>query len=375
MPKKQPLTMYEAFFGLREKPFQLTPDPGYLFLSDAHADVLTHLEYAVQENHGFVVITGEVGSGKTTLIQSLLRKVEQTVHVGVLANAALPPSQFLRAACEELEVPVDGLERVELLGALNRYLLERYAEGDRVALILDEAQALADDTLEEVRLVSNLQTEKHFLLQVILVGQPQLRDKIRQKSLEQLRQRVTVQCHLTGLKAEETGAYVRHRLRAAGAEDPEIFDPGALDALHRFAGGIPRLINVACDAALLSAFADGVRKVDAARVNAVVEAWRAGGTLEAPPPRAAEATPAPLDERLGLLELRLEATEDAVARLDQRLNQALGRVKLLVEHLQAAKLQLDRRLAEAAPPPPVPTAATSPRGLFARIRSPFRKSR
>ena len=374
--------MYESFFGLREKPFTLNPDPDYLYLSETHEDVYTHLEYAVQEHHGFVVITGEIGAGKTTLIHHLLRKVERTVRMGVVNNTSIAPEQFLGLVCAEFGLAAPASDKAAALAALHRFLLERHAKAERVVLIVDEAQNLSDETLEELRLLSNLQSEKHFLLQVILAGQPELRLRLRRKSLEQLRQRVTVQCHLTGLRLEEVPRYVRHRLTVAGAADPDLFDEGALEVLARFSGGIPRLINVACDGALLAAFAEGRRTVDRAIVEEVAAAWQAGGTLEAPAARGGADTQDPgsigaaalaaLEERLAIVESRQQTVSEAVASLSERLAKTQERIALLVKQLRRAKDLMDER-----PTGPGPKEATRPppprqerqRGFFHRLWS------
>ena len=184
--------MYEQFYGLKEKPFQLTPDPDYLFMSQVHENIYAHLEYAIAENKGFVVITGEIGSGKTTLINHLLRNIQQDIQVGLLNQTNVTPVQFIKRICHEFELPVEGMDKAEMLDSFHEFMLTRFAAGKRVVLIIDEAQNLPVQTLEELRMLSNLEDEKQHLIQIILSGQPELRQKLRRKDLEQFTQRVTV---------------------------------------------------------------------------------------------------------------------------------------------------------------------------------------
>ena len=183
--------MYESFYGLKEKPFNLLPDPEYVFMSRGHENVYTHLEYAITENKGFVVVTGEIGSGKTTLINYLLGKIPQTVHAGIVNNPDVAPSQFIKMICREFEVDVTGMDKAGMLESFSRFLLEAFAGRRRVVLIVDEAQNLPTKTLEEIRLLSNLESEKHHLIQIILVGQPELKAKLQQRGVEQFAQRVS----------------------------------------------------------------------------------------------------------------------------------------------------------------------------------------
>jgi general secretion pathway protein A len=269
--------MYESFYGLKEKPFDLHPDPDYLYMSSVHDDVWTHLQYAIGQNKGFVVITGEIGSGKTTLINYLLKAIDRKVNVGVVYNTAVPPEQFLRIICQEFELRVNGLDKPDCLDLFNRYLLQQYSARNRVVLIVDEAQNLPTKTLEEVRMLSNVESDKDHLLQIILAGQPNLREKLRDRRLEQLTQRVAVHCHLSPLDLKETCSYIRHRLEVAGAKDLEIFDDEAIEAVHTHSRGIPRLINILCDTALVYGFGDNLRTIGRVVIEAVVEAREVGG--------------------------------------------------------------------------------------------------
>ncbi|HMI38184.1 MAG TPA: AAA family ATPase [Steroidobacteraceae bacterium] len=261
--------MYLAFFGLADKPFAITPDPRYLYLGAQHADALAHLVYGINDAGGFIQLTGEVGTGKTTTIRSLLVRAPAQAEIALIVNPRLSPRDFLQTICEELGVALaDGAgASVKLLvDRLNDYLLRAHAAGHRVVLIVDEAQNLDPEVLEQVRLLTNLETESQKLLQIILIGQPELRTLLNRTELRQLAQRITARYHLQPLASEETAAYVRHRLRIANATR-EIFTPGALREVHRLSGGVPRLINIICDRALLGAYTRDAHEVGAALVR------------------------------------------------------------------------------------------------------------
>jgi general secretion pathway protein A len=265
--------MYLAFFGLAEKPFAITPDPRYLYLSARHADALAHLLYGVNEAGGFIQLTGEVGTGKTTTVRSLLARAPKNAEIALILNPSMTPAEFLRALCEELGLgapdTADGNTK-DLTDLLNRYLLRMHAEGRRVVLIVDEAQNLRPEVLEEVRLLTNLETETQKLLQIILIGQPELRSLLERTELRQIAQRVTGRYHLDPLSGSETAAYVLHRLRVAGAT-ADLFTPGALREVHRLTGGVPRLINIICDRALLGAYSEERHQVRAELVRHAAE--------------------------------------------------------------------------------------------------------
>ena len=223
--------MYTSFYGLKEKPFDLHPDPGFLYMSRGHENAYTHLAYAIRENKGFVIVTGEIGSGKTTLINFLLTKIRQNVEVGLISNTSLTPEQFIMMLCEEFEVPLDGsnsMDKARMLAKFHEFLLKQFTKKKRVILIVDEAQNLTPEALEEIRMLSNLEAEKHHLIQIILVGQPELKYKLQLKELAQFAQRITVHCHLEGLGAEELDHYIRYRLQVAGAAHADIFRPDAM---------------------------------------------------------------------------------------------------------------------------------------------------
>jgi general secretion pathway protein A len=250
--------MYLSFYGLAEKPFSITPDPRYLFLGGRHAEALAHLVYGISEAGGFIQLTGEVGTGKTTIIRSLLAKQPDNAEIALILNPRMNAPEFMLTLCEELGIllPDDAVGSVkELVDILNRYLLKSHAQGKRVVLIVDEAQNLAPEVLEQVRLLTNLETETQKLLQIILIGQPELRDMLARNDLRQLAQRITGRYHLDPLSREESSAYVKHRLRIAGATT-EIFTGGALTEMYRVSGGVPRLLNVIGDRALLGGYSE-----------------------------------------------------------------------------------------------------------------------
>jgi general secretion pathway protein A len=248
--------MYLSFFGLNEKPFAITPDPRYLFLSERHAEALAHLLYGITEAGGFVQLTGEVGTGKTTIVRSLLAQTPKDAEIALILNPKMTATEFLLTICEELGigVPDSAAESLkDLVDILSGYLLRAHGAGRRVVVVVDEAQNLAPTVLEQVRLLTNLETNTQKLLQIILIGQPELRELLGRNELRQLAQRITGRYHLDPLSRDETSAYVRHRLRVAGATT-DIFSAPALTEVYRLSGGVPRVINVVCDRALLGAY-------------------------------------------------------------------------------------------------------------------------
>lgn len=260
--------MYTRYFGLHENPFALPPDPRYLYLGPRYQEALAHLLYGITQGGGFVQLTGEVGTGKTTMIRALLERLPAAVNVALVLYPLLSVEEFVLAICDDLRIPRpdNGRSLKSAIDALNRYLLDSHAQGRRTVLIIDEAHKLSHEVLEQVRLLTNLETTKEKLLQILLVGQPELTSLLAQPDLRQLAQRVTARYKLTPLAANETAQYVVRRLQVAGTQNP-IFSRGALRAVHRLSGGIPRLINTFCDRALLGAYAHGKNRVTAAMVR------------------------------------------------------------------------------------------------------------
>ncbi len=262
--------MYTRFFGLAEEPFVLTPDPRYLYLSPRHQEALAHLRYGITQGSGFVQLTGEVGTGKTLLIRTLLEQLPENVNAALILYPFLSVPEFVAAICHDLGLERPGGSLKELIDTLNRYLLENHGRGRRTVLIIDEAQNLSREVLEQVRLLTNLETTRDKLLQIVLVGQPELQPLLAQNDLRQLAQRITARYNLTALNARETAEYTTHRCRVAGARTA-LFSPAALRAVHRVSGGVPRLINVICDRALLGAYALGRSRASAAIVRRAAE--------------------------------------------------------------------------------------------------------
>jgi len=260
--------MYADYFGLKEASFSVSPDPHYLYLSQRHREALAHLLYGAGGNGGFVQLTGEVGTGKTTICRAFMEQIPEQVDLALILNPALTVVELLQAICQEFHIPVQPGEtsRMILVDKLNRYLLQAHANGRRPVLMIDEAQNLSADVLEQLRLLTNLETSKQKLLQIFLIGQPELQEMLQRKELRQLAQRITARYHLTPLNETETSEYIRHRLAVAGVERP-LFSCPALRRIHRLSGGVPRLINMLCDRALLGAFATHRQSVDASIVR------------------------------------------------------------------------------------------------------------
>ena len=261
--------MYTSFFHLREVPFSIAPDPAYLYMSPRHQEALGHLLYGTGQYGGFVQLTGEVGTGKTTIVRTLLAQKLQNVDVAMIHNPRQSEQEFVQSICDELGVKYAkaGATLKVMVDALNAFLLDQHAAGRRTVLIIDEAQQLAPEVLEQVRLLTNLETTKEKLLRIMLIGQPELAELLGRQDLRQLAQRITARYHLTPLSAEETGEYIAHRLQVAGGAR-DLFAPAAVKRIHKHSGGVPRLVNVLCDRALLGAYAGGLRQVTSEIVEA-----------------------------------------------------------------------------------------------------------
>jgi len=248
--------MYTSFFNLNEKPFELLPNPKFLFLSKGHKKALSYLEYGIQERAGFTLLTGEVGSGKTTLLRNIIKNLGSKTILSMVFNTRVESNQLLALINEDFGLEVDGKDKVVLLRDLNDFLVKENSSGRRPIVIIDEAQNLPPESLEEIRLLSNLEFDNFKLLQIILVGQPELKEVLSQPGLRQLRQRISISCHLGPLSREETEAYIFHRLEIAGNREAVTFADKAFDLIYQFSSGGPRLINVICDFLLLAAFVD-----------------------------------------------------------------------------------------------------------------------
>jgi general secretion pathway protein A len=275
--------LYQTHFGLCQAPFNITPDPSFLYLSASHREGLAQLSYGIRARKGFVVLTGEVGTGKTTLIHALLNELNGSAQTALIFSTIVSPPDLLRSVCEEfgLVEPKRPLQEIhDYLVSLNEFLLESYRKGENCALIIDEAQNLSAEVLESIRLLSNFETSKDKLLQILLVGQPELAVRLNSPELRQLKQRVMLRHHLRALSLQECCEYVSNRLKVAGG-DKSIFTPNALESIHSYSGGIPRIVNVLCDNALLTGYALGRKEIDTGIIREVAEDLNITTNLEA----------------------------------------------------------------------------------------------
>ena len=269
--------MYKEFYGLRANPFNVNPDPRYLFLTRHTEEALACLTYGIQSRKGFVLLTGEVGTGKTTLVNKLLEWLRlQQVATAFIFNSRLNVPQFLDYMMADFGIPCDSKLKSQILLRLYNWLLDRYRAGETAVLIVDEAQNLSDEVLEEIRMLTNLETFTEKLLQIVLVGQPELEQKLKQPQLRQLRQRLTLRAKTYALTLDETKAYVQQRLRIAGSNGQQIFEPEAVMAIHRYASGIPRVINLLCEHCLVSSFVDQQKMIGPAVVDGVARDFDLG---------------------------------------------------------------------------------------------------
>jgi general secretion pathway protein A len=262
--------MYEEFYGFKEKPFQIVPNPDFLYLSPKHKNALSCLEYGLNDNVGFILLTGEIGSGKTTLIRYLLNQIDPDLVPAVIFNTNLTSDQLLDQILELYELDPQPGDKPGNLAVLNKFLVQQHQEGRRALLIIDEAQNLTNETLEEIRMLSNIQSDDRLLLQIILVGQPELKTRFKNPALAQFSQRIAVNYHLQALTQDETKIYIVFRLKKAGGR-PDIFTPDAMDMIFRTSKGIPRTINLLCDSALVYAFADEATEIDTRILERVIE--------------------------------------------------------------------------------------------------------
>ena len=254
--------MYLQFYGLSEPPFDITPNPRFLFYSAKHREAFNHMLYGIRERKGFVQLTGEVGAGKTTLCRALLEKLDGHFATALILNPVMSADELVKAVAIEFGLPTNGLDRLDTIAVINQFLLQLVERGKDAVLIIDEAQNLTDELLEQVRLLSNLETDNRKLLQIVLMGQPELRDRLNNPRLRQLRQRITVRYHLESLKRAEVNQYIQHRLEVSGARGTPYFTQPALWRVYGYSQGIPRLVNAICDKALLAGFVQQRDKID-----------------------------------------------------------------------------------------------------------------
>ena len=358
--------MYERFYNLRERPFALSPDPEYLYRSRVHQEALDYLRYGLETHAGFIVITGEIGSGKTTLLQTLLRDLDNETTVGRIMNTMLEPRELLESIVIDFGLDPAGKSKPMLLRDLSQYLVDQRLAGRQVLLVIDEAQNLGLAALEELRMLSNLETEKSKLLQIVLVGQPNLRDKLAAPALEQLRQRITVSDHLTPLDASETHNYINHRLQHASLGTPLAFPRDASALVHARSRGVPRIINVICDAALVFGYAEDRRTFDGGTIREVLQELETTGVLPRsgagpvphPAPAAEAPRPAATQPAMAVATMGTavaDAREDELERRERMLRQR--EVELAEQRrVLAEEYRLLRTRQVAVTPPPIPVS-------------------
>jgi len=262
--------MYKEFYGLKENPFNVTSDPHFLYLTKRHKEAFSSLVYGIRERKGFIVITGNIGTGKTTLCRALLNELDAKTKTAFILNPRLSEIQFIRAIIEDFGIVIKRNSKIEMIKGLNDFLIKQLTSNNNVVLIIDEAQNLKNNLLEEVRLLSNLETEKEKLFQIVLVGQPELRTKLADPELEQLQQRISIRYHMLPLDKEEISGYVQHRLSVAGASENVVFEDSAINEIHSYSGGVPRKINIVCDRAMLLGYVQEAMHLDAAIIKKAV---------------------------------------------------------------------------------------------------------
>src|SRR3989441_2721865 len=296
--------MYEKFFHLRENPFNFNPDPRYLFLTPSTQEALAGLTYGIQSRKGIILLTGEVGTGKTTLLNKLLYSLrQQQAATAFIFNTQLTASELLDCLMTDFGISCESRTKSDVLMRLNRWLVDRFRAGEAAVLVVDEAQNLSPRVLEEIRLLTNLETSTEKLLQIVLSGQPELEEKLKCTQLRQLRQRITIRCRTAALSAEETQGYILKRLFIAGAEGQPIFSPEAMESVYTYSQGIPRVINILCEHALIHAFADQTCPVSAVHVAAVAKDFDLGSAESDMSPSSCEhqKNPGDWDANRGML--------------------------------------------------------------------------
>jgi len=346
--------MYTEYFGLSAKPFELLPNPKFLYLSKGHRKALSYLQYGVQEHAGFTLLTGEVGSGKTTLVRDIINKISSDTTLAMIFNTRVDSQQLIEMINEDFGLKVEGKDKVQLLRELNDFLLAECSAGRQPIIIIDEAQNLSPEALEEIRLLSNLEADSFKLIQIILVGQPELKQIIAKPALRQLRQRISISCHLNPLNRDETEEYIFHRLATVGSRNCVTFNDGVFDMIYRFSGGIPRLINLICDFLLLSAFVEETKIIDIELVKDAVNEL----SFEEPGIQLVstdseqielhkERIPSTMDERLAQIEenyAKLNASRSEKEAILERLSSQGSILEYLINQQQSQFSQFEEQL-------------------------------
>jgi general secretion pathway protein A len=312
--------MYLNYFNLKEHPFQLTPDSDFLYMSESHARAKAYMDYTIWNRDGFVVVTGEVGAGKTTLIQKLLSEFDENILVARIFQTQLDEVEFLQAVLVEFGFNPFNARKVELLDMLSTFLVESFLQSKQIILIVDEAQNLSKKVLEEIRMLSGLETQKEKIVHVILVGQPDLNNILDSPDMDQLAQRVRLRCHISALSQEEMIHYIAHRLSVAGAGNAELFQPEAIALIYTYTGGIPRLINTLCDTALTCAYTDEMQAVSAAVVNTAIAELQWRPYQERIKARAGKKSAVAEPSRNGSLEELLDSNRRCLVSLADKLD-------------------------------------------------------
>jgi putative secretion ATPase (PEP-CTERM system associated) len=355
--------MIKSFFNLTSKPFDLLPNPYFLYLSKTHKKAYTYLEYAVRERSGFILLTGDIGSGKTTLIRSLINKNHESIELARVFNTRVSSEQLIAMINDDFGIPSNSREKTTLLRELNEFLIDQYSKGNKPVLIIDEAQNLTPETLEDVRMLSNLETDNAKLLQIILVGQPELKQTLALPELVQLRQRICFYCHIQPLTQEEVGQYILHRLDIAGNREAVKFSTIAIGLIWKYSRGIPRLINIICDFLMLSAYADETKEIDGVMVRGVIDDlnfeaqyWGGGGQTIGKDDKVLPFVAAPVEEKeaqgddiKGLLTeiiKRIDALEKKVAPSDAKCQEEISRIQeqsdqTVQEQMQSTEKNID----------------------------------
>jgi putative secretion ATPase (PEP-CTERM system associated) len=308
--------MYTSFFSFTQKPFQLTPDPEFLFMSRVHKRALTYLKYGIADNSGFILLTGEIGTGKTTILRTLLKHIPEEIRIARVNNTKVSSDQLIAMINEDFGLDSKKKDKTQMLSELSDFLIKGYAQGGRSMIIIDEAQNLSPELLEEIRMLSNLETDKSKLLQIVLIGQPELNLTLSRPELEQLRQRIAINTFISHLSREETEEYIQHRLRVAGNEGAVRFDEGVMDAVYDFSKGIPRLINILCEFTLLAAYADEKKTIGMHLIKEII----CDLVNEKPEARAAA----------------LNAQRPVKQGIDEKIRKALSSIHLRLQNLESS---------------------------------------